>query len=252
MSNQLIVGIILIVAGIALALLAYAFILNRREPEAQEEGRPAEQAKVEEPETEPVAPEALPAWAKRPEAAVEAAAVEPPPPAPPAQPPPAPAPPVPEAQPVAAATLPPSRRTLAVATLLRDEISGNLLVLVGDREYATADELRGSRDYTRVERAAADLAQWLGAPAVRECGTERAAKDDLPKKPTSMIEQINEILQHKVMEVFGSTRGIRLVAGPGGALRVYFGLQSYALEDIPDEQIKRMMREAVAEWEAKQ
>jgi hypothetical protein len=139
---------------------------------------------------------------------------------------------------------------LAVATLLRDEVSGKLLVLVGGREYATVDDLRASKDFERVEYAAADLVQWLGTAPVRERAIGPAPKEEA-KKPASMVEQINEILQGKLVEASGTTRGVRLVEGLGGALRVYIGVHSYSFEDVPDADVKRMIREAVAEWESK-
>jgi hypothetical protein len=147
--------------------------------------------------------------------------------------------------------LAPSRRTLAVATLMRDEVTGKLLILVGGREYATADELRASRDFARVEYAAADLVKWLGVTTVRERVAERAPVEEV-KKSASMIEQINDILQRKLVESPGASRGVRLLEGAGGALRVFIGLQSFNLEDVPDTEVKRMIRDAVAEWDSKQ
>ena len=260
MNNQLVMGVILIVVGIALALLAYAFILNRRDQEAKPDvGRGVEPEQAAARETAAVEPALVPgtppAWVKPPAAAVKSMPAESPPPVVPA--PASPPPPSPQlgAQvPPAAATPPgslaPSRRTLAVATLLRDEVTGKLLVLVGGREYATVEDLRASKDYARVEYAAADLVQWLGTAAVRERAAERMPKEET-KKPASMVEQINDILQRKLVEASGTTRGIRLVEGSAGALRVYLGLQSYSFEDVPDTDVKRMIREAVAEWEAK-
>src|SRR4030042_3245641 len=198
MNNQLIIGVILIVVGIALALLAYAFILNRRDREKEPGGAPAPEPAVPEP-----------------------------------------------------AALAPARRTLAVATLMRDEVSGKLLILVGGREYATADELRASRDFARVEYAAADLVKWLGVTTVRERVAERAPMEEV-KKSASMIEQINDILQRKIAEAPGASRGVRLLEGAGGVLRVFIGLQSFNLEDVPDADVKRMIRDAVAEWDSKQ
>lgn len=143
----------------------------------------------------------------------------------------------------------PSRRTLAVATLLRDEVTGKLSVLVGGREYGSADDLRASRDYARVEYAAADLVQWLGATAVRERTADRVKEE--VKKSLSMIEQIDDILQRKMTEMAGAPQGVRLVEGAGGSLRVFIGVQSFAFEDVPDADVKRLIREAVAEWELK-
>jgi hypothetical protein len=67
----------------------------------------------------------------------------------------------------------------------------------------------------------------------------------------SMIEQIDEILQRKMTELAGAPRGVRLVEGAGGSLRVFIGVQSYAFEDVPDAEVKSIIREAVAEWESK-
>ncbi|MCX6072568.1 MAG: hypothetical protein NTU91_17235 [Chloroflexi bacterium] len=256
MNNELVFGVILIVVGIALALLAYAFILNRRDQEKKSEAGSDVEEERTQMEDVPPEPGTPPPWAKPPIAAVAAPPAEPPLPiVPAAAPPPAASPPPVTQVPASATPLPavaaPSRRTLAVATLLRDEVSGKLLVLVGGREYATVEDLRASKDYARVEYAAADLVQWLGTAAVRERAAERAPREEA-KKPVSMIEQINEVLQRKLVEASGSTRGIRLVEGAGGALRVYIGLASYSLEDVPDADVKRMIREAVAEWEAKQ
>jgi hypothetical protein len=134
---------------------------------------------------------------------------------------------------------------------MRDEVTGKLLVLVGGREYASADELRASRDFARVEYAAADLVRWLGVTTVRERVAERGPMEEV-KKSASMVQQINDILQRKLAEVSGPSRGVRLLEGAGGALRVFIGLQSYSFEDVPEEDVKRMIRDAVAEWEAKQ
>ena len=252
MDNELVIGVILIVVGIALALLAYAFILNRRDQEKGSSGPPAEKpetAEAEEPRLEIGTP---PPWAIPPTVVAQTPATPEPPPVvapPPAAPKPAVVdvtPPAPE--PIALA---PSRRTLAVATLMRDEVTGKLLILVGGREYATADELRASRDFARVEYAAADLVKWLGVTTVRERVAERAPMEEV-KKSASMIEQINDILQRKLAESPGASRGVRLLEGAGGALRVFIGLQSFNLEDVPDADVKRMIRDAVAEWDSRQ
>jgi hypothetical protein len=244
MDNQLVLGVILIVVGIALALLAYAFILNRREQDPETPAAPAAEAEASIMPQAAAAPPADRAAVAPPAAALATASV-PPPAAPLVTPPMAAAPPpAPGPSPVPLQ----SRRTLAVATLLRDEVTGKISVLVGGREYTSVDELRASRDYTRVEYAAADLAQWLGPAAVRERSTERAKEE--AKKPLSMVEQIDAILQRKMAES-GGPRGVRLVEGSDGSLRVFVGVLSYAYEGVPDDEVKRMIREAVAEWEAK-
>jgi hypothetical protein len=65
-----------------------------------------------------------------------------------------------------------------------------------------------------------------------------------------MVEQISQILEAKLTAQSASSRGVRLVEGPGGVVRVYIGVQSYGLEEVPDPAIRAAIREAVAEWEA--
>jgi hypothetical protein len=50
---------------------------------------------------------------------------------------------------------------ISIATLLRDDVTGQLIVKVGDTEYHNPDDLRASDDWTRVEFAASDLQTWI-------------------------------------------------------------------------------------------
>jgi hypothetical protein len=249
-QNSLLWGVVLIGVGLALALIAYAVMLNRREPEASapsdEEGLEAEVEAEAPEEPEPVQASAAPA----------------PPPAP-AAPVPVPAAPAPTVSPApstpvvgpAAATPPPpptvasGRRLLPVAVLLREDVSGALVVQVADRVYRKADELRGSYDWARVESAAADLARWTGgaAPTSRSAPP---ARDETSPKGGTMIEQINEILEQKLAAAENVPKGVRLAAGPGGIVRVYIGVQGYSLDEVPDAAVRQLIRQAVAEWEA--
>ena len=140
---------------------------------------------------------------------------------------------------------------IAIATLLRDDVTGQLIVKVGDTEYRNPDDLRASNDWTRVEFAASDLQTWI----VKEAPSQ--PKDELepepvPPKPTSMIEQINVILQEKIDASGRSHLGVRLLESPSGAARVLIGVQSYDLADVPDEDIQHLIQEAVEDWEANQ
>jgi len=142
------------------------------------------------------------------------------------------------------------RRLLPVVTILRDEVSGELALQVGNRTYRSQDELKDSGDWTRVDYAARDLARWLQGRGVpirqgeerREAGTTGGG---------TMIEQINQVLEGKLADQPASTRAVRLVEGPGGTVRVYIGLQSFSLDEVPDPAIRSAIREAVSEWEAR-
>jgi hypothetical protein len=138
---------------------------------------------------------------------------------------------------------------IKVATLLRDEVSGELIVQVGDHEYRSADELRDSGDWTRVEFAASDLTRWIDKPVDRPA-PEREMDSGERGKPLSMIEQINEILQEKIEASGESHLAVRLIEGTEGTARVLVGVHSYELGEVPDESISNLIREAVADWEA--
>jgi hypothetical protein len=140
---------------------------------------------------------------------------------------------------------------IPIATLLRDDVTGQLIVKVGDTEYHNPDDLRASDDWTRVEFAASDLQTWIIQDAPSQPRVELEPEPVAPK-PTSMIEQINVILQEKIESSGRSHLGVRLLESPSGAARVLIGVQSYDLADVPDEDIRQLIQEAVAIWEAKQ
>ena len=140
---------------------------------------------------------------------------------------------------------------ISIATLLRDDVTGQLIVKVGDTEYRNPDDLRASNDWTRVEFAASDLQTWIVKEAPSQPKVELEPEPVAPK-PTSMIEQINVILQEKIESSDRSHLGVRLLESPSGAARVLIGVQSYDLADVPDEDIRQLIQEAVAIWEADQ
>jgi hypothetical protein len=144
----------------------------------------------------------------------------------------------------------PDRRLYPVVTLMRDEVTGQLALQVGERTYLDPQALRDSPDWTRVEYAARDLATWVQGEAVpaRRAPAERRA--EVQPKAGTMLEQIGSILEKKLASRPGSGSAVRLMEGPGGAVRVYIGVQSYSLEEVPDPEIRQAIREAVAEWEA--
>jgi hypothetical protein len=140
---------------------------------------------------------------------------------------------------------------ISIATLLRDDVTGQLIVKVGDTEYRNPDDLRASNDWTRVEFAASDLQTWIAKEAPSQPKVE-LEPEPVASKPTSMIEQINVILQEKIDSSGRSHMGVRLLESPSGAARVLIGVQSYDLADVPDEDIRQLIQEAVADWEADQ
>ena len=143
------------------------------------------------------------------------------------------------------------RVTIPVATLMRDEATGELIVQVGDQEYTSADELKASDDWNRVEYAASDLNKWLARVELNEQIPE-IEREPVPQRPTSMIEQINEILKEQLAKAPEENKAIRLIEGPGGTVRVLVGVHSYAFDEVPDIDVQKVIREAVAAWEEDQ
>lgn len=219
MDSQLLTGVVLIAAGLALGLLAYAIVLNRKER------APSDSSSTEAGEAlEPSIP-ATPPLSEFPAAA---------------------GPPLPTPSGVSA-----SHGPVSGIEFLRDERTGSLIVRLGDKEYRSARELRPSGDWTRVEGAAADLQHWLAEADAADRRREPSRTEGLPR-PHTMIDQINEILTRKLDAAGAGQRAVRLIDAGGGAVHVYVGLQRYEMDTVPDEDVRRLIREAVAEWEARQ
>jgi hypothetical protein len=68
----------------------------------------------------------------------------------------------------------------------------------------------------------------------------------------SIVQQIDTILQARIMDTPLAKRGIRLQESIEGGVEVYVGLQKFhTVDDVPDEFIKATIRAAIAEWEQK-
>jgi hypothetical protein len=71
-----------------------------------------------------------------------------------------------------------------------------------------------------------------------------------PEPPKSIVAQIDDILQEKLEGTPLSKRGIRLRELPNQHMAVMVGLDQYeGVEDVPDEEIRNLIRSAVSEWE---
>ena len=78
-------------------------------------------------------------------------------------------------------------------------------------------------------------------------------KDNEPDvAPTSIVGQINAILQERIADTPLGTRGVSIMESLTGGVNVYVGVTRYeAIDDVPDEEIKAAIRAAIAEWETK-
>jgi hypothetical protein len=120
--------------------------------------------------------------------------------------------------------------------------------------------LEASKDWSRVRFAADDLAKWIEGeptgekvdrPATPRRPTSKAADRNKEREaPRSMVEEINDILQELLVDSPHADKAVRLMEGPGGMARVLIGIDSYSTEDVPDDEIKSLIKQAVAQWEA--
>jgi hypothetical protein len=68
----------------------------------------------------------------------------------------------------------------------------------------------------------------------------------------SIVQQIDTVLQAHLVDTPLAKRGIRLQESIQGGVEVFVGLQKFhAVDDVPDEEIKTVIRAAIAEWEKK-
>lgn len=177
-----------------------------------------------------------------------------------------------------------------VIRLWREPRGGRLIVEINGRLIPSAQDLN-AEERRRVALAAADLRTWLGVfpqpassagvesgSAVSSAGARQANASkpeqagqisrnpfkvftrafqelDKPKVAPSAVSiaaQIDEILQEKIAATPLEGRGIRLLELPGQGMVVMIGLDKYeGVEAVPDAEIRSLLRQAVAEWEAR-
>ena len=79
------------------------------------------------------------------------------------------------------------------------------------------------------------------------------AKEDRPSAPaTSIVGQIDSVLQERLAGTSLQERGVFLAQSSDGGVMVYVGLTKYmSVDDVPDAEIKAAIRAAITEWENK-
>ncbi len=79
-----------------------------------------------------------------------------------------------------------------------------------------------------------------------------ATPADAKPAPTSMVGQIDVILQKSLIGTPLAGRGIRLTESPEGGVIVMLGTNKYqSVGDVPDPQVQSVIKAAIAEWEKK-
>jgi hypothetical protein len=89
--------------------------------------------------------------------------------------------------------------------------------------------------------------QKLKAP---EPSLETEEEEEGEMKMLSVVDEVNEILQHKLHGSAMAGKGIHLMENHNKEIRFWVGLESYNdVEEIPDPEIRRLINESVKEWE---
>jgi len=232
-DDQLVIGILLIIVGIAIGLIAVAVVLNRREDQLAAELDPETQDTEDEvpPESEEVDPVSE-LDEDEPDSEIDEGE------------------PSEEADEAAEQAPPAPLERQLIAEIYREEVTGKLIVRAGDQEYLDGKQIENEADRRRLAYAASDLSDWFQGEF--EFGGRSAAASSPQQAESSdqMLEEINEILQRSLAST--PDRGVRLFPDGVGGVKVMIGVKSYEIDDVPDDEIKDLIRQAVAEWEAGQ
>ncbi len=111
-----------------------------------------------------------------------------------------------------------------------------------------ADRLAAAANPTPSRVAAPAPAPSLPASS-RPAGGREAPE---PGLPTTMVGQIDAILQSRLAGTPLAGRGIRVIESLEGGAAIMVGTQRYpGVGDVPDAEVKAAIKAAIAEWEEK-
>ena len=121
------------------------------------------------------------------------------------------------------------------------------------RLAATVGDLRPWLETTPPESPAASIQPRLAVQPVPQVKkgklTAEQAKSAAPVLK-SIVQQIEDVLQAKLLTGPFKDRDIHLAEGPGGEVLVIDGLIKYeGIDAVPDPEIKSLIRQSITDWE---
>ncbi len=80
--------------------------------------------------------------------------------------------------------------------------------------------------------------------------SSKKKKDEPEAAPTSIVGQINMVLQKRIAGTSLAARGVTMMKSLSGGVNVYIGVNKYeGVDEVPDEEVKTAIRAAISEWE---
>jgi hypothetical protein len=152
----------------------------------------------------------------------------------------------------------------------RNPETKDFVLQFGERVYRSSDDLtpKEKETFSALFRR---MQTWLGVstppqgappiepisqpkgekPSITAAGVVSSLMPSAPEPPpTSIVAQIDEILQKKLAASPLKDRGIALQETIRGGMQVVVGLEKYEdIDSVPEEEIRVIIRASVAEWE---
>jgi hypothetical protein len=147
------------------------------------------------------------------------------------------------------------KRLIDLLTLIRPFLEGGQSAQAAPTPVPISPPVASSAPLTPAEQAIiTNLTQPKVEPVPARITFGRSPKkiQEQPAAALSMVQQIDEILQLKLLNTPLAGQGIKIQEAPGGGVMVMVGLKKYeGVGDVPDPAIKAVLQAAVAEWEKK-
>lgn len=145
------------------------------------------------------------------------------------------------------------KRLIDLLTLIRPFLEGGQPAQAAPKPVPVSPPVSPSAPLTPAEQVLiTNLNQPKVEPVPARISLIPKKKSEQPAAALSMVQQIDQILQLKLVDTPLAGQGIKIQEAPGGGVLVMVGLKKYeGVGDVPDPAIKAVLQAAVAEWEKK-
>jgi len=135
------------------------------------------------------------------------------------------------------------KQLIGLLNLIRPLLEGKPAVVAKSTIQAQPKPANPAPQPLATSAATARPSQPVGKSA-------EASKSEAADEPTSIVVQIDTILQRQLAGNPLENRGVRLVESPTGSVTVYVGLDHFdSVDEIPDADVQAAIRTAIAAWE---